>query len=234
MSKNKLQPKSQKLQANNGVQIPTARLYKMNLLGLKSEVSCNKMENLPSALRRGNVMLNSFASYISNASEEFSRTPEMSLSEMVSQPRVLLKDSISRISFEQLKSLRNAHCIRNFNKKMYVIWLNTKLINLKFIFNSHLPKNLFTKIFKFNKLKRVFSIFGFPHKVESVLSSCMSKSIYFHFLFSYAKFKNIAHSTLNWFCECAHSVAHFLFYSQDLRNRRFGLPCTKAQGILRM
>ena len=203
----------------------------MNLLGLKSEVS-REMEKLPSTLGRSNIMLYGFASYISNAPKELSWTPEMSFSKVSSQPLMLFKDSISRITLKQLQSSSNAHRIRNLNKKMYMIRLNTKLINLKSVLGSNFLKNLFTKFSKLREFEWVFGIFRLPHKVEGILTSRMSKFTYFHFFSSYAKFKNIAHSIMNRICECANSITHFFYSFKNLR--RFGLPRAEALGILYM
>lgn len=205
----------------------------MNLPALKDGVSKDKMST-PRTLRTRDVMLDSFTSNIANTSKEFTRTPEMSFPKVSPQPRMLFEDSICRITFKQLERLRNTHGIRNFNKKMYIVWLNTQLINLKSILFSYLSNNLVTKFSKFIKLKRIFSIFWFPHKVKGVLSSSVSKLSYFHFLFSYAKFKNTAHTTKRWFDVCTYSVAHSFSFFENIIRWRFGLPRAKAQGILQM
>ena len=193
------------------------------------------MSKRPRTLGLGNVMLNSFTSHISNRPKEFSWAPKMPFSKVPSQPRVLLKNSVSRISFEKLKCLRNAHSSRNFNKQVYVVGLDRKLINLESMFVSNFSQNFFTKHFKFNKLKGVFRIFRLPYKMESILPYCVFKFLYVHFFISCAKFKNTAHATRKCNGACSDSVVHSLYSFQNLlRNRRFGLPSAKAQGILCM
>lgn len=207
----------------------------MNLPALKDGVSKRKNKMLtPKSIGTRNVVFNSITSNITNTPKEFTWTPKMSSSKMSSQPRMLFKDSISRVSLKKLESLRNTHHMRYFNKQMYMIWLNTQLINLKTMFFSNFPNYFLTESSKFFKLKRVLSIFRFPNKVESILSNCMSKFVKFHFFSSYAKFKNRAHTTIMCFVVCAYSGAHFLFSFYNLRNRRFSLPRAEALGILHM
>src|SRR3990167_10184583 len=118
----------------------------MNNLALKDEVSNNKkMSKRPRTLGLRNVVFNSFTSYISNRPEKFSGTPKVSFSKVSSQPRMLLKNFISRVSFEKLKSFRNTHSSGNFNKQMDMIWLNREFINLKFMFVSNFSQNFLTK-----------------------------------------------------------------------------------------
>jgi len=119
----------------------------MNLLALKGEVSCKGsnfplLHKIPRTLRFSDVMLNGFSSHISNTAEELSRTPEMSFTEMLSQPRMLPKKFIGRNSLKQLKSLTNTHCRRNFNKQMHMIRHNLKLINFKTITKGNFIKKL--------------------------------------------------------------------------------------------
>ncbi len=188
----------------------------------------------PRTLRRRNVMLNGFTSYISNAPKEFSRAPEMSSFKMSSQPRMLLKNPISRISLKKLQGLGNTHCMGHFNKKMNVVWHYFKFVNLKSIFFSYFSQNFFTKFSKFFKLKWVFSIFRLPHEVKGILPNCMSEMCKFHFFSSCAKFKNTAHTITNVVDVCADSGAHYFYSFQNLRNRRLDIPSAKAQGILCM
>ena len=186
---------------------------------------------MPRTLGLGNVMLNSFTSHISNAPKEFSGAPEMSLSKISSQPFMLFKDSVGRISFKELQSFRNTHNMRNFNKKMYMVWLHAKLINFKSIFTGGFLDGSFAKPFDFAKLERVPCILAFPHKVKCILSDTVPKMCKFHFFISCTKFKNTAHAKII-SGACADSGAHFLYYLKNLR--RFSLPCAEAQGILCM
>src|SRR3989344_4843769 len=69
---------------------------KMNNPALKGEVSIDKMlknKLTNPRLRRSNVVLDGFSSCISYAAKEFSRTPEMSASKMVSQPGILVQQT---------------------------------------------------------------------------------------------------------------------------------------------
>src|SRR3989344_6956129 len=100
--------------------------------------------SMPRTLGTSNVMFDSITSNITNTPKELSRTPEMSFSKVSSQPRISPKQSISRISLKKLKSFRNTHSMRHFNKQMDMIWLNTKLINLKSMVNGNFIKKFFT------------------------------------------------------------------------------------------
>src|SRR3989344_4904829 len=192
------------------------------------------MLNRPRTLGLGNVVLDGFASNITNTPKEFSMTPEMPFSKVSSQPRMLLKNSISRISLKKLKCFSNTHYMRDFNKEMYMVRHYFKFINLKIISFSYFPQNFFAKYSKFFKFEWVFCIFSFPHKVKSILPNRMSEMCKFHFS-SCAKFKNTAHAKTIGLDACADSGAHIFYYSQSLlRNGRFGLPSAKAQGILCM
>ena len=205
----------------------------MNNLALKDEVSNKqKMSQRPRILGLRNVMFNSFTSYISNRPKKLTWTPKMSFAKVSSQPRMLLHNSICRIPFEKLKRLRNTHSSRNFNKQMDMIWLNRKFINLKSMFTSNFLQNFFAKHFKFEKLKGIFSIFGLPNKVKSILSCSVSKFLYIHFFISCARFLKKAHSTTTRVVECASFTAHSLFSFKNLKNyRRLDAPYAKAYGI---
>jgi len=136
----------------------------------------------PNTLRRSDVMLNSFGSCISDASKEFPRTPEMSFSEMVSKPRMFLHQAKGTITFEQLQSLANTNSWRDFNKQMEMVNSDIEFINLKPFSVSNLPEKEFTIHSETVKLKGVFCIFNFPHKVEGVLSEAMLSGFQVHFL----------------------------------------------------
>jgi len=190
------------------------------------------MSEFPRTLGLGNVVLDGFTSNITNTPKEFSWTPEMAFSKISSQPIMLLKDSISRIPFEELQGFRDTHGMWHFNKEMYVVWLNADFIDFKPIFSGNLSKRSFTKFFDLFKLERVPSIFAFPNKVKCILSNRVLEVCKFHFFSSYAKFKNIVHTTTNTIVECANSIAHFFYSFKNLR--RFGLPRAEALGILYM
>ena len=72
----------------------------MNNPALKGEVSINKMQSqIKPRLRRSNVVLNSITSCVSDATEELTRTPEMSSSEIVSEPGMFMQKFKGRVSF---------------------------------------------------------------------------------------------------------------------------------------
>lgn len=157
----------------------------MNLLALKGEVSRHKQKMLTQKiprLRRANVVLNSLASCITNTSEEFSWTPEVSFSEPLSQPRVLSHQSKRAISLEQLQCSAHTHCWGQLDEQMHMINSDMQFIDSAFVsFSSFLDKS-FTIDFHEFKFKWVPSILGFPHEVESILPEGMAKTCKIHFL----------------------------------------------------
>jgi len=138
-------------------------------------------QNIP-RLRRANVMLNSITSCIPNAPEKFSWTPEMSMSKMVSQPRMLLHQLVSRITLKQLQGSANRHCWGNFNKQMDMINSDVKFVDFTSIAFSSFADETLAINFNAIKLERVHGIFGFPHEVESILPEGMFKLSKIHFL----------------------------------------------------
>ena len=133
-------------------------------------------------LRRNNVVLNSFGSCVSNTTKEFSWTPEMSFPKMVSQPRVLLKKSKSRVALKQLKSLADTHSRRDFDKQVDMVDSNMQLINFKPMSESNLPYEKLTILSDNSKLERIFRVFRFPDKMECILPKAMAKTFQIHFL----------------------------------------------------
>jgi hypothetical protein len=133
-------------------------------------------------LRRSNVMLNSFGSCISDASKEFSRTPEMSSFEMISEPRMFLHQPESTVSFKQLQSFADTHSDGHLNKEMDMVKPNIEFINFEPFSVSNLPEKEFTIHPQPIKLKGVFGIFNFPDKMESILSKAVFSRFQIHFL----------------------------------------------------
>ena len=157
----------------------------MNHPALKGEVSKDKQKMLGQItprLRRSNVVLNSFASCISNTPKEFPWAPEMSFSKIIPQPRMLMQKLEGTVSFEQLQGLANADSSWHFNKQVDVVNSNVQLINFESMFVSNLSDKEFTIHSDPIKLHGVSSIFAFPHKVESILPEGMFKTFQFHFL----------------------------------------------------
>ena len=132
-------------------------------------------------LRRRDVVLNSFSSCVSNTPKEFSRTPEVPFSKVVSQPRVFLKKFKGTIPFKQLKSFANTQCRRKLNKQVDVVSCDMQLINFTSLPVSNLPNKELTIHSKPIELERVSSIFNFPDKVEGVLSEAMFSGFQIHF-----------------------------------------------------
>ncbi|VVB79064.1 Uncharacterised protein [uncultured archaeon] len=132
-------------------------------------------------LRRTDVMLNGIHSCISNTSEEFSWTPEMSMPKMVSQPWMLLQKSKGTVTFKQLKSSTNTHSCWHFNKQMDMINTDMQFINFEPMFFSSFSDKSFTIYQNTEKLEGVHCILRFPDKMESILSEGMFKSLQVHF-----------------------------------------------------
>ena len=156
-------------------------------------------------LRRSNVVLNSFSSCISNTPKEFSWTPEMSSSKMVSQPRMFLHQSESTVSFKQLQSLADTHSDWHLNEEMDMVNSDVEFINFEPLSVSNLSQEKLTIHSKPVELKGIFGIFNFPDKMESILSKAMFSGFQIHFLSP----KSAG--------EKAH--ANFVFYSGGLVSR---------------
>lgn len=140
------------------------------------------LNSMEPRLRRSNVVLNSFSSCVSDATKEFSRTPEMSVSKMVSQPRMFLEKFKGTISLKQLKSFANTHCWRNLNKQVNVVNSDVKFVDFTSMFDCNLVDESFTINLKPIKLERIFGVFNFPDKMESILSKAMFETLQIHFL----------------------------------------------------
>lgn len=157
----------------------------MKLLALKCEVSItNKMlhTTINPRLRRSDVMINCIHSCIANTPEEFSRTPEVPLHKVLSQPRMFLHKSKRRNSLKQLKSFADTHSRRQLNKQMDMVCSDIKLVDFTSIFSCNLFDESLTINSKPVKLKGIHRIFNFPHKVEGILSEAMAKAFQIHFL----------------------------------------------------
>src|SRR3989344_1560420 len=132
-------------------------------------------------LRRIDVVSNSFSSSVSDAAKEFSRTPEMSFSEIVSQPRMFLQKSEGGITFKQLQSLANTNGGWHFNKQVDMVNSDVEFINLKPFSVSNLSYKELAIHLNPIKLHRIHSVFAFPHEVESILSEAMFPRFQIHF-----------------------------------------------------
>ena len=145
-------------------------------------------------LRRTDVVLNSFASCVTNTSEELSRTPEMSFSKMLSQPWMLMQKFKRCNSFKQLECFTNTHGGRHFNEKVDVINSDMQFVDAESIFFSNFADESFTISPDANELHRIFGIFGFPNEMESILSESMLRTSQVHFFtppnLMFGKFKS--------------------------------------------
>ena len=152
-------------------------------------------------LGRFNVVLNSFTSCISNTPEEFSWTPEVSFSEVIPQPRMLMQKLEGTVSFKQLQGFANTHSGWHFNKQVDVVNSNMQLINFKSMSVCGLPNKKLTIHSNPIEFHRVSSILAFPNKVESILPETMFKTFQIHFftpkltrnITAHANFNNLVH-----------------------------------------
>ena len=170
----------------------------MNHPALKDEVSIKKMLKLTNPrMRRSNVVSNSFSSCVTDAAEKFSRTPEMSFSKMVSKPRMFFEKFKGGITFKQLKSFANTHRRRKLNKQMDVVDVDMKFVDFALLLVSNLSEKKFTIHSKPIKLERVFCIFNFPDKMESILSKAVFSGFQIHFLSPKSATRKRAHANFN-------------------------------------
>ena len=154
----------------------------MNNPALKGEVSINKMQlQINPRLRRSYVVSNSFGSCISNAAKEFSGTPEVSSSEIISQPGMLLQKTEGAVTFKQLKGFADTHRWRQLNEQVDVINSNVKLVDFTLFSISNFSDKEFAIHSNPIKLHGVSGIFAFPHEVESILSKAMLSRFQIHF-----------------------------------------------------
>ena len=149
---------------------------------LKGEVSINKMlTQIGPRLRRVDVVSNSFTGGVSDATEEFSGTPEMSFSEIISQPRMFVQQTEGTVTFEKLKGFANTHRGRQLNKEMDVVNSNVKFVDFASLTISNFSDKELTIHPDTIKLHRVHSIFTLPDKMEGILSKAMLPRFQIHF-----------------------------------------------------
>ena len=156
---------------------------KMNNPALKGEVSINKMLKLTNPrLRRSNVVLNSFSGCVSDAAKELSRTPEVSSLKIVSQPGMFMQKLKGAVTFEQLQSFADTHGYWHLNKQVDMVNSDVKFINFEPFPVSHLSDKELAINFNAIELHRVHGIFGFPDKMEGILSKGVFSTFQIHFL----------------------------------------------------
>ena len=145
-------------------------------------------------LRRNNVVLDSLGSCVADAPKEFSRTPEMSFSKVVSQPGMFFEKFKGAVSFKQLKSHTNTHGRGHLNKQVDMVNSNMEFVNFEPFSVSYLSQEKFAIHPESVKLERVFGIFNFPYKMESVLSEAVFSGFQIHFLSPKSATRNRAHA----------------------------------------
>ena len=145
-------------------------------------------------LRRFNVVLNSFASCIANTPKEFSRAPEMSFSEIIPQPRMLMQKFEGTITLKQLQGSTNTYCSWHFNKQMDMVNSDMQFINFESMPVCSLPDKKLTIHSDSIKLHRVSGILALPDKVEGILPEAMFKTFQIHFFAPKLAQENTAHA----------------------------------------
>jgi len=114
---------------------------------------------------------------------------------------MLLQKAESTVTFKQLKSFADTHGDRHLNKQVDVINSNVQLINFETFSVSNLPEKKFTIHPQPVKFERVFGIFNFPDKMESILSEAMFSGFQIHFLSPKSATRDKAHANLNVYFE---------------------------------
>ena len=150
-------------------------------------------------LRRLNIVVNSFGSCISNTPEESSSAPEVSFSEIISQPGMFVQKFKSSVALKQLKSFANTNCWRDLHKQVDMINSDVKSINFESVLNSDFTNKPLTINSNSKKFKWVPSILGFPNKVEGILSKLMAKTFQIHFFPPKLTQKEKAHANFDKF-----------------------------------
>ena len=147
-------------------------------------------------LRRSDVVVNSFSSCISNASEELSRAPEMPFSEIFSQPRMLPHKFERTVSLKELQSFTNTHCWRQFNKQVDMVDSDVKFVDFTSMFNCNFCDESLDINSNPIEFHRISGVFRFPHKVEGILPEGMFKTFQFHFFAPPNRASKKAHANL--------------------------------------
>jgi len=167
-------------------------------------------------LRRSNVVLDSLGGCVADAAKEFSRAPEMSFSKMPSEPRMFFEKLKGGITFKQLKSHTNTHGRGHFNKQMDVVNSDMKFVNLESSSVSNLSEEKFTIHFQPVKFERVFCVFNFPDKVESILSEAVFSGFQIHFLSPETLIRNKVLTMFNVYFEEPSISAPYINISTEL------------------
>lgn len=190
-----------------------------------------KTSTTPNILGLSNVVLNSFHRRVSNTSEEFSRTPEVSFPEIFPQPRMLVQKFKGAVAFKQLKRFANAHSRGNLDEEMHMVNSNMQFINAEAMAFSSFPQEAFTVAHNAIELKRVHGVFRLPHKVESVLPEGMVERLQIHFFPPESARGKKAHANSNVFCR---GLTSSPLYSQEFHNFKLedgAPPMLESRGI---
>jgi len=177
------------------------------------------------------VGLDNIRGNVPHRAKKLARTPEVSFSEMLAQPRMLAKKFVRTAAFKQLKSFTNGHSRGYSNKHVDMIGFNLKFIDFYVLIMSNFAQKLVAVVSNYLKPKWVSPIFRFPYKMVSILSNAVSMVVKsFHLMIPPRFFYGAnANSDVG---ECAsyatHSSSYFIF-----RNSLWRLGTrAKARGIL--
>ena len=146
-------------------------------------------------------MLDSFSSCVADAAKEFSRAPEVSFSEMPSEPGMFAKKFKGAVTFKQLEGFADTHGRRKFNEQVDMVNSDVQLVDFALLPVSDLSDKKLTIHPKPVELERVFGIFNFPHEVECVLSEAMLPGFQIHFLSPKSATRKKAHANLKVYFE---------------------------------
>ena len=188
---------------------------------------------MPSMVAVVDVGLDNIRGNVPYRAKKLARTPEVSFSKMLAQPRMLAKKLVRTATFKQLKSFTNSHSRRYSDKHVDMIRLNLKFVDFNVLVRSNFTQKLVVMFSNDLKLKEVFRIFRFPNKMVSILSNAVPmvvKSFHFmippHFFYGANANSNVG--------ECASYATHSSSYFM-LRNSLWRMGTrAKARGILCM
>lgn len=185
-------------------------------------------------LGRFNVVSNSFTSRISNASEEFSRAPEMPLCEIIPQPGMLMQKLEGGIALEQLQSSANTHGCWHLNKQVDMVNSDMQFIDFESMPVCNLSDKKLTVHPDSIKLHGVSGILALPNKVEGILPERMFSTCQIHF---FAPQTFIRNKVLTMFVSLIHgdrNNPHNSTISQELNFTGGRIPpMLESIGILR-
>lgn len=191
--------------------------------------------SFPGALAFPYVMADYVSRHVSYASKEFSRTPQVSIPKVFSQPRMLLEKLDCRSSLEKLKCLRNTHRMWNLDEQMDVVRHNLQLIDNEPVFLRDIAQKLLAMLPNNLKLEGILRILRLPHKVESILSNTVAVIPYSFLHFTHLRHGGELTLTLTgWLRAPAPPRTHHFNSHIEIFNGGKGYHWAKAQGILTM